>query len=51
MNTLIDNLTQLITGTDSPDTVKELKPYLVVFHLNMLGLLGLKIMKIISLMP
>ena len=48
MNTVIENITCLIMGTRSQDVVKELKPYLVVFHLNLLGLLCLKVVKVIS---
>lgn len=48
MNTVIENITYLITGTKSPDYVKELKPYLLVFHLNLLGLLCLKVVKVVS---
>lgn len=48
MNTVIENITCLITGTKSEEHVKELRPYLIVFHLNLLGLLCLKVVKVIS---
>lgn len=50
MNTVVENITHLITGTRSSETVKELKPYLVVLHLNLLGLVILKVIKVVSVM-
>jgi hypothetical protein len=50
MNTVVENITYLVTGNKSPEYVKELKPYLVVFHLNLLGLLILKVIKVISIL-
>ena len=47
MNTLIENLTYLITGTQSPDDTKELKPYLLFAVSNTFGLIILKTGKII----
>lgn len=39
MNRIITDLTYLITGTQSPDYTKELKPYLLFTVLNTLGLI------------
>jgi hypothetical protein len=47
MNSVISNLTYLITGNRSSSYVKELKPYLLVLHLNLIGLVGLKLVKIV----
>jgi hypothetical protein len=42
MNLVIENITHLITGNRSSFYVKGLKPYLLMFHLNLLGLVVLK---------
>jgi hypothetical protein len=47
MNTVIENISYLITGTKSTSYVKKLKPYLLVFHLNLLGLVVLKVVKVL----
>jgi hypothetical protein len=48
MKTITENITYLVLGTKSPEYVNELKPYLVVFHLSLLGLLVVKVIKVIS---
>lgn len=48
MNRITENLTYLITGTQSPDYTKELKPYLLFAVLNTFGLIILKNGKIIA---
>jgi hypothetical protein len=50
MNTVIKNITYLITGSDSEYYTKELKPYLFVFILNLFGLAVLKIIKVLYFM-
>jgi len=50
MNTVISNLTYLITGSNSDYYSKELKPYIVVFLINLLGLVGIKLVKILMIM-
>lgn len=47
MNRIITDLTYLITGTQSADYTKELKPYLLFAVLNTFGLIILKTGKII----
>lgn len=47
MSRIITDLTYLITGTQSPDYTKELKPYLLFAILNTIGLIVLKTGKII----
>jgi hypothetical protein len=50
MNTVISNLTYLITGSSSEYYTKELKPYLLVFLINLLGLLGIKLIKLLIIL-
>jgi hypothetical protein len=47
MNTVISNLTYLLTGSSSEYHTKELKPYLMFFLISLFGVLGLKIVKIL----